>query len=120
MPRTRLRILLTEEEIERLDSAVMESGALSRTLLVFEAIRAGLVKGETATMKKPSKRKAVPVWVTFDLKNRIKEAARANSVTQQSLVRHLLFQYIAHAPWKAHHERQRTLEAQERSRNEPA
>jgi len=40
--RVKLRLLLTDTETELLDRAVEESGAWSRSLLITEAIRAGV------------------------------------------------------------------------------
>jgi len=90
--------LLTEEEIEQLDCAVMESGALTRSLLVFEALKASLANSEIATLQRRSKRREVPIWITAELKSQVKDLARSHSVTQ-SLLRHLLFRYLSQAPW---------------------
>jgi len=97
--RSRLRILLTEEEINRLDSAVAESYAVTRKLLVYTAIHQGLTTFKPETIQKPNRRREVPIWVPKDMKNKIRELAKTNSITQQSIMRHLLFQYITRAPW---------------------
>ena len=97
--RSRLRILLTEEEINRLDSAVAESCAVTRNLLVYTAIHEGLTTFKPETIQKPNRRREVPIWVPKDMKNKIRELAKTNTITQQSIMRHLLFQYITRASW---------------------
>jgi predicted DNA-binding protein len=98
--RCRLRILLTEEEIARLDAAVAESYAMNRSLLVFEAIQAGIKKSMINTLPSASKRREVAIWVTRELKQQVKHLAENHSVTQQRLLRHFLFQYLTNPPWK--------------------
>jgi hypothetical protein len=97
--RSRLRILLTEEEINRLDPAVAESYAVTRNLLVCSAIHEGLKTFKPETIQKPSRHREVRIWVPKDMKNKIRELAETNSITQQTILRHLLFQYITRAPW---------------------
>ena len=98
--RCRLRILLTEEEVARLDAAVVESYAVNRSLLVFEAIQAGIKRSVINTLPRVSRRREVPVWVTRELKQQVKHLAETHSVTQQRLLRHFLFQYLTKPPWK--------------------
>jgi hypothetical protein len=99
--RCRLRILLTEEEeVARLDAAVVESYAMNRSLLIFEAIQAGIKKSVINTLPRVSRRREVPVWVTRELKQQLKDLAESRSVTQQRLLRHFLFQYLTNPPWK--------------------
>ena len=97
--RSRLRILLTREEINLLDSAVAERYAVTRNLLVYTAIHEGLTTFKPETIRKPNRRREVPIWVPRDMKNKIRELAKTHSITQQTILRHLLFQYITQAPW---------------------
>ena len=97
--KVRLRILLTEAEVEQLDYAVDDSGAMNRSLLVLVALQESLADPETATLPRRSKRRDIPVWITAEQKEQVRNLARSHSVTQQSLLRHLLFQFINQAPW---------------------
>jgi hypothetical protein len=97
--RVRLRILLTEEEINLLDSAVAESYAVTRNLLVYSAIHEGLTTFNPEIIQKPSRRREVPIWVPKGMKVKIRELAKTHSITQQTILRHLLLQYITRAPW---------------------
>jgi len=72
---------------------------MNRSLIVFSAIRAGLINDEISTLQKRSKRREVPVWVTVELRNKVRELAIAHQVTQQSLLRHFLTQYLSEPPW---------------------
>ncbi len=97
--RSRLRILLTEQEINLLDSAVAESYAVTRNLLVYSAIHEDLKTFKPETIQRPSRRREVPIWVPREMKSKVRELAKTHSISQQSILRHLLFQYITRAPW---------------------
>jgi metal-responsive CopG/Arc/MetJ family transcriptional regulator len=98
--RVRIRILLTEDEIRKLDSAVDESGAMNRSLLVSSAIQSGLMKNSIRTLQRNIKRREVPIWVTAEQKNKVRTLAKANQLSQQSLLRHFLHEYLTASPWE--------------------
>ncbi|GEM_PF-3575368 len=93
-PCSKLRLLLTETEAEQLGESVAESGACSRTLLIAEALRAGLANPCHALMY--GKRSViVDAWVPTALLARLKEFATTHHLPQQHLYRLFLFQYLA-------------------------
>lgn len=97
-PRSKLRLLLTETEAEQLGDSVAESGACSRTLLIAEALRAGLANPNQALMR--GKRSViVDAWVPTVLLAQLKQSAATHHLPQQHLYRLFLFQYLAQAPW---------------------
>ena len=97
--RSRLRLILTDHELEELDRAVAESGALFRSLLIAAAIYTGLAKSDFALTQQKRCRQ-VAVWVPKRLAGEVKQVATTHSLTQQTLLRHFLFSYLACAPWK--------------------
>ncbi len=97
--RGKLRLLLTECEVERVDRAVAASGAWSRGLLIAEAVRAGLANPELK-LDNGRRLRRIDALVPRKLVTNLKNAAALNNVTQQHLLRHFLFQYIAAAPWE--------------------
>ncbi len=96
---SKLRVLLSECEVERVEHAVAASGAWSRGLLIAEAVRAGLANPELK-LEGGRRLRRVDALVPRKLGLRLKEAAAANNVTQQRLLRHFLCQYLAAAPWE--------------------
>jgi hypothetical protein len=96
--RSKLRILLTEAEVEQLDSSAAQSGAGSRTLLIAEAMRAGLAN-PNQTPRRERRSVIVDAWVPTTLLARLKEFANAHRLPQQHLFRLFLTQYLAQAPW---------------------
>jgi hypothetical protein len=84
--RGRQRILLTEAEAGKLDFAVGESGELSRSLFISEAIRAGL-EGFDAANVEGKRNRRIDAWTPQDL-------------TQQSILRYLILRYAQEAHWK--------------------
>ncbi len=97
--RGKLRVLLTECEVERVDHAVAASGAWSRGLLIVEALRAGLANPELK-LDNGRRLRRIDALVPRKLVANLKNAAALNNVTQQHLLRHFLFQYLAAAPWE--------------------
>lgn len=95
----RFPLLLTEAERRRLERAVRESGAPSRSFFVFEAIEAGLSE---LSLEGVQERRSVRVEVKLavELKERVWELAKRLGVGQQSLMRHFLHRYILLAPWR--------------------
>lgn len=99
--RAKIRLLLTQSELETLDRAVRESGAVTRTFLIFEAVQAGL-QNPTPKITKKKRNRRVDTWASGDLKRRIAQLATDAGVTQQTLLRHFLHTYLTAAPWKPH------------------
>jgi hypothetical protein len=99
--RVKIRLLLTQSELETLDRAVRESGALTRTFLIFEAIQAGLQNPTPKIIEKKRNRR-VDAWTSADMKHRIQQFADNAGMTQQTLLRHFLLTYLAAKPWKPH------------------
>ena len=97
--RGKLRVLLTECEVERVDRAVAASGAWSRGLLIVEAVRAGLANPELK-LEDGRRLRRIDALVPRKLAARLKDAAALKNVTQQHLLRHFLFQYLTAAPWE--------------------
>lgn len=99
--RSRLRLFLTESETAELDRAVRESGALFRSLIIAEAIQAGLA-GHADLVLIPQRRcRRVDVWMPKETEKRVRQVAAQHKTSQQELLRHLLFEYIRNGPWKA-------------------
>ena len=71
---------------------------MNRSLVAFAVIQTGLTTFKPESIQKTSRRREVPIWVSKEVKNKIRELAKTHSKTQQSLIRHLLFQYITQAP----------------------
>lgn len=97
--RTKLRLLLTPSELEKLDAAVQLTGT-TRSLLILEAVKTGLAdQNLNLTQQRRSAR--VDAWVTGGIKASLRQLATNLNVTQQHLTRHLLLTYLAHPPWTA-------------------
>jgi isocitrate dehydrogenase kinase/phosphatase len=98
--RSRLRLILTQSETAELDRAVADSGAIFRSLIIAEAIHAGLSRLGEFTVTPERRCRRVDIWMPRGTEDQIKRAAQAYRTTQQKLLRHYLFEYIANAPWK--------------------
>lgn len=94
-----MRLLLTEEELKRIDQALVESGALNRSLLILEAIQAGIANAALLRTVEGRRRWRVDFRIPRELKDKVQTVARRRHQTQQSLLRHLLFHYISRGPW---------------------
>jgi hypothetical protein len=92
-------VLLTKCEAERVDRAVVASGAWSRGLLIAEAVRAGLADPELK-LENGKRLRRIDALVPRKLASNLKNIAALNNVTQQHLLRHFLFQYLTAAPWE--------------------
>ncbi len=84
---------LSEDEYAGLRRAVANAQVPNRSLLVFEAIQAGLEGGRVQGIQRKRTR-AVNIHVSIEFKKKIRAKAQAYDVTQQALLRGLLFQYI--------------------------
>ena len=96
--RCRIRLFLTEQELAELDRAVAESGAWTRSLLVAEAVHAGLLT-QNLTLKRERRRRRVPVRVPAKMLDGLRRLASSHDLTQQAILRHYLFRYIANKAW---------------------
>ena len=92
--RVKIRLLLTESELETLDRAVSESGASNRSLIIFEALQAGL-QVPTPKIKWKKRNRRVDAWTSGEIKRRIAQLANEIGVTQQTLLRYFLATYIS-------------------------
>ncbi len=98
-PCSKLRLLLTETEAEQLDKATAESGAWSRTLLIGEALRAGMA-APNRTPSRGRRSVIVDTWLPTGLVVGLRMLAATHHLPQQHLLRLFLFQYLAAAPWE--------------------
>jgi len=99
--RSKLRLILTQSQTAELDRAVAESGAIFRSLIIAEAIHAGLSRPADRTLTAERRCRRVDVWLPRGIGALVKRTAQAHKTTQQRLLRHFLFEYIASGPWKA-------------------
>ncbi len=99
--RSRLRLILSESETVKLDRAVADSGAMFRSLIIAEAINAGLSKHGNLTLTGEKRSRRVDVWLPKGIGELVKQAAQAHSTTQQNLLRHFLLEYVENGGWKA-------------------
>jgi hypothetical protein len=72
---------------------------LSRSLIILEAIRAGLQNTNLALVQERRSFR-INARVPTEFKDRVKRLAGINGFTQQRLLRHFLFQYLTSAPWR--------------------
>ena len=87
-------LLLTEEERLWLAETV-ERLHVPRSFLILEAVQAGL--GGPSLSIPGRKNKAVSFRLPAEVAEKVKQAADARGVSQQSLIRHLLFTYLTEA-----------------------
>jgi metal-responsive CopG/Arc/MetJ family transcriptional regulator len=97
--RARQRVLLTEAEARKVDYAVGESGALSRSLFISEAIRAGLEDFDAANVERKRNRR-IDAWTPTESIDTVKQLAETYDLTQQSILRYLILRYAEEAHWK--------------------
>jgi len=96
--RSTFQLLLTDRELAELDRAVAESGAWTRSLLVAEAVHAGLLT-QNLTLTRDRRRRRVLVRVPAKMLDDLRHLAFSHDLTQQAILRHFLFQYIANKAW---------------------
>jgi hypothetical protein len=96
---TTLQISLSDEEYAELRRAVSEAELPNRALLVFQAIHAGLESPE-AHLSVSKRTRTINIHVSCEFKQIIRARARMYRVTQQSLLRGLLFHYIRNKRWQ--------------------
>ncbi len=97
--RARLRILLNDAELRQVERAVAESGAPSRSFLVFEAIRFGLLNANASAVS-GRRRERIDLRVPYKMKEQAKQFVSTHNLTEQNVLRHFLFRYIAAEPWR--------------------
>lgn len=102
--RRKLRLLLTDSELEELERAVDESGACSRSLIISEATRRGLLSREFAVTQERRSRR-IDAWVPRRMLEELRRSATLHAVTQQWLLRRWLREYVAEAAWRDDEER---------------
>ncbi len=107
--RVRLYLLLTDSETDELDRATAESGAGSRSLLLTEALKAGVLS-PNLNVSQQRRCRRIDAWIPHATARDFKLLAANHSVTQAHLLRHLLRQYLASAPWKGNYEREQQTE----------
>ncbi len=90
---TTLQVWLSEDEYAELRRAVANAQVPNRSLLVFQAIHAGLEDAKMHGIQRKRTR-AVNTHVSIEFKQKIRARAKAYGVTQQALLRGLLFDYI--------------------------
>ena len=95
--RPRVRILLTNGEFAEIDRAAADTGA-NTSLLVVEAIQFSLPRFDYSKVQ-TRRTHRVDVRVPEELKDALKRAAEAHGLTQQSLLRYLVFQYVKAGRW---------------------
>jgi hypothetical protein len=93
-----LVVFLSQEEYGELRNAVDEANLPNMSLLVFQAIQAGLESDETRGVQRKRTR-TVNIHVSKEFMEKIRVRARMFQVTQQALLRGLLFQYTRSKPW---------------------
>ena len=92
--RCKLKLLLTEEESEKLANAVRTSGAPNRSLLILASIQAGL-RGPKPLELQGKRSRVTYFWLSTLLLGEIRRLANERHVTQQKLLRHFLFTYLS-------------------------
>jgi predicted transcriptional regulator len=92
-------LLLTERQSRLLEEALTESLAPSRSFFVAEALNAGLANPQPG---KPValRLKRINVYLPKAMRKRISELASMRKVTQQSVLRHYLLEYIRAGRWR--------------------
>ena len=98
--RSRVRTLLDRKESDNLALAVIETGT-NKSFLIFQAIEYGLrtLDPRDAQGKRIYRTAA---WVPRTLKNSVKELSICTGLTQQSILRLFLSEYLKATPWKEH------------------
>lgn len=82
----------------KLAEAVRVSGAPSRSLLILESLQAGLDTGNLIGLQRRRNR-PIPFWLPKEIMKETRNMAGRLKVSQQNLMRHFLFTYLASAPW---------------------
>lgn len=94
-----LVVSLSDDEFDELRRAVGEANLPNMSLLVFQAIQAGLESDETHCIQRKRTR-TVNIHVSRKFWEKIRLKARMSRVTQQALIRGLIFDYIRNKRWE--------------------
>src|SRR3972149_3602012 len=97
--RTKHCLLLTHAEFDELQRALREIHPLDKSFPLFEAIKTGLSRMDEEIKSTRRSRKA-QFWLPKDIARQLKQLAKGNATTQQSLIREFLSQYLANPPWE--------------------
>ena len=92
-------LLLNEEESGKLAEAVRTSGTGNRSLIILESIQARLHAPNLPGLQRKRTR-VVYFWLPTEIMEEVRQLALDLRVSQQNLIRHLLFTYLVTAPWK--------------------
>jgi hypothetical protein len=92
-------VRLSEDEYTELRKAVSEASVPNVSLLVFQAIQTGLEGDETHRLQRKRTR-IIYIHVSREFMEKIRNRAASNHVSQQALVRGLLFHYIRNRGWE--------------------
>jgi hypothetical protein len=95
--RCKVKLLLNEEESGKLAEAVRGRG--NRSLIILESIQARLHAPNLPGLQRKRTR-VVHFWLPTEIMEEVRQLALDLRVSQQNLIRHLLFTYLATAPWK--------------------
>jgi metal-responsive CopG/Arc/MetJ family transcriptional regulator len=101
--RVRLFLFLKDSEAGELERAAQQSGACSRGLLITEAVKTGL-SGPKLKLSREGRRRKIGVWIPRRTAVELKQLAHEYNLTRTRLLRDLLLQYLANAPWRNNHE----------------
>jgi hypothetical protein len=96
--RRTLVVALTDEEFAELQRALSEADMPNMSLLVYQAIQTGLEKPEPRWVQRKRSR-TVNIHVSKILWEKIRLKAQLSRVTQQALLRSLIFDYIRNKRW---------------------
>lgn len=105
--KAKLRITFSADELAQLRRAVSESMFPNMALFIFQAIHVGLEDDQLA-LGAEKRTKSVTMHVSKEFKQKIRARARMNHVSQQTLLHHLVFQYIRNRPWLREEKREAT------------
>jgi len=95
--RTKLRLLLTPSELEKLDAAVQDTGT-NRSFILLEAMQAGLAD-PNLKIDQEKRTRRIDAWTTSRMKEKLRQLAAKLNITQQHLTRTLLLNYLTTSPW---------------------
>ena len=97
--RDRLYLRLTDSEADELERAAIESGARSRSLIITEALKEGMLT-PNLNVSQQKRRRRVNAWIPRATVLEFKHLAATHHVTRAHLLRLFLRQYLANAPWR--------------------
>ncbi|MGO9645040.1 MAG: hypothetical protein ACLPY5_09865 [Candidatus Bathyarchaeia archaeon] len=98
---SRVRTLLDKKESDKLALAVIETGT-NKSFLIIKAIEYGLRTLDFPRDAQGKRSYRTTAWVPRTLKNSVNELSTATGLTQQSILRLCLADYLKTAPWKNH------------------